>query len=546
MKLRWALGFGGALLLVLALALACRDDSKPAQAPASSKAEKAAKASSPRQPGVFRRLAAEPTAFDPHLVADVQSATVAVEVFGGLVTISTEVQLKPDLAERWEVSPDRKTYTFFLRRDARFHNGKPVTAQDVKYSLERALDPKTGSPTVSTYLDDIVGAKEKLAGRAQEVAGVQVIDPQTLQITIDAPKAYFLAKLTYPAAFVLDRENILKEGKDWTRRPNGTGPFKLKEYKLGERLVLERNPHYHLGPAKLERVEFILSGGSAMAMYENGEVDITGVGLADLDRVTNPNEPLNKELVVAPPSFDISYIGFNVSQPPFDDVKVRQALNHAIDKQLIAKQVMNNLVVPAYSILPPGFPGYTGQVRGLDFDPKKARELLAASRYAGRMPRIVITVPGTGGSAGLDLEVVAEQWKQTLGIQVEFQQVEWATFLGDLNARKPQLFAGLAWAADYPDPQNFLDILFHSRSPLNHTGYSNANVDRLVEQARVAASWEERVSLYQQAEQLIVAEAAWLPLWYTGDRMVLIKPYVKGYKPTPLIVPKLREVSIEG
>ena len=536
-------------LLLLVLVAAC-GDSDTSETPGSSLEQTRREPQERQEPsgggsGVFRRLGSDPPTLDPHQVADTISAAVAVEVFGGLVTLSTDLRVVPDLAERWEVSPDRLTYTFYMRRDARFHDGKPVTADDMKFSLERALDPETLSPTVDTYLDDIIGAADKLAGRASEISGVRVLDPYTLQITIDAPKAYFLAKLTYPTAFVVDQEQIRRDGRDWIRRPNGTGPFKLKEYRIGERLVLERNPFYHLGPAKLAQVEMILSGGSAMAMYENDEIDITGVGLADLDRVTNPDDALNAELVVAPPAFDIYYIGFNVTEPPFDDLKVRQALSHAINKELIASQVLLDLVTPAYGILPQGLPGYTGQVQGQGYNPDKAQELLAASRYSGRMPRIIITVPGTGGSVGLDLEVIEEMWRQTLGIEVEFQQVEWATFLEDLSDKEFQAFAGLGWAADYPDPQDFLDILFHSQSALNHTAYVNLEVDRLLEAARVAPSWEQRVSLYERAEQFIVDDAAWIPLWYQGERMVLIKPYVKGYRLTPLIVPKLREVSIE-
>ena len=530
------------------VAAACGGDSGPALDPAPGASADQPQASVRDSPGkvrgVLRRIGTDPPTLDPHQVADTNSAVYAVEIFGGLVTIGPDLKIRPDLAQSWEVSPDRMTYTFHLRPDARFHDGKPVTAQDVKYSLERALDPKTLSPTVDTYLGDIVGAMDRLKGRASEISGVKVLDDLTIQITIDAPKAYFLAKLTYPVAFVVDRENIEKEGRDWIRKPNGTGPFKLREYRIGERLVLERNPNYHLGPAKLERVEFILSGGSAMAMYENGEIDITSVGLADMDRVTNANDPLNQDLVTAPPGFDIFYIGLNFREPPFDDIKVRQALAHAINKQLIADQVMANTVIPANAILPPGFPGYTGQIQGLDYDPEKAKELLASSRYADAMPRIILTVPGTGGSVGLDMEVIVQMWQDTLGIQVEFQQVEWATFLGDLRAQRFQIFAGLGWAADYPDPQNFLDINFHSKSPLNHTGYANPQVDRLLEEARVAAVWEERAALYQEAEQIIVNNAVWLPLWFTAERMVLIKPYVHGYRLTPLIIPKLREVSI--
>jgi len=493
--------------------------------------------------GVFRRLWQDPPTLDPHQVSDTTSAAIAVEVFSGLVSINLDLQLEPDLAERWEVSDDGKTYTFFLRREARFHDGKPVTAADVKYSLERALDPKTMSPTVDTYLDDIVGSQEKLSGKAREISGVKVLDEYTVQINIDGPKAYFLAKLTYPTAFVVDRENIHSLGNEWIRQPNGTGPFKLTSYTIGEEMILERNPYFHRGPAKLERAVFILSGGSAMAMYENGEIDITGVGLADLDRVTNPSEPLNRDLAVAPPSFDITYIGLNTSIPPFDDVYVRRSLSYAIDREIIAEQVLANLVTPARGILPPGFPGYTGKIHGLTHDPAIARELLDKSKYSGQMPRIVMTVPGTGGAIGLDLEVIIEMWREDLGILVEIEQVEWATYLEDLNAGELQIFGGLGWQADYPDPQGFLDILFHSSSRLNHSGYQNQEVDRLLEQARTAA-WKNRVSLYNQAEQIIIDDAPWIPLWYSGERMVLIKPYVTGYRLTPLIIPKLWNVSV--
>jgi oligopeptide transport system substrate-binding protein len=164
------------------------------------------------------------------------------------VTLDYDLRVVPDIAERWEISPDGRTYTFYLRRGVKFHNGREVTAEDFKYSFERAADPKTQSPVAETYLGDIVGVVDKLNGRATEVAGVRVVDRYTLQITIDAPKVYFLAKLTYPTAFVVDREQILRMGRRWTEQPNGTGPFKLKEYKVGERIVLERNPDYYRGP----------------------------------------------------------------------------------------------------------------------------------------------------------------------------------------------------------------------------------------------------------------------------------------------------------
>ncbi|MDE2901055.1 MAG: peptide ABC transporter substrate-binding protein [Chloroflexota bacterium] len=536
----------GAALGLLVLALACGGEEEPASGTGSSGDELTLGGGSGGTAGVFRRLWQEPPTLDPHEAGDTTSAGIIVEVFSGLVALNTSLQVAPELAERWDVSEDGKTYTFHLRPNARFHDGKPVTAEDVKYSLERATDAETQSPEASAYLNDIVGVTAKLAGRADEIEGVRVIDAGTVEITINEPKPYFLAKLTYPTSYVVDRENLAAEGDDWVFKPNGTGPFKLTEYRVGALIVLERNEHYYHGPALLDRVELILSGGSAMAMYENGEIDITGVGLSELDRVSNPLEPLNAEVVVAPPGFDLAYIGFNLSEPPFDDANFRRALAHAIDKETIASRVLLELVVPATGILPPDFPGYNPAVQAPGFDPARAQELMAQSKYAGGAPRIIVTIPGTGGSAGLDLEAILNMWEETLGLRVELQQVEAATFWEDLNDRRLQAFAGLGWQADYPDPQNFLDILFHSESQLNQRGYSNPEVDRLLEAARVERDWEARKALYNEAEQLIVDDVPWVLLWFSGENIVLLKPYVKGYALTPLIVPKLKDVYIEG
>ena len=557
-KLKWIL----LIVFVLAafVAVACGSDSSevselpteptpvPAEptATAPPSAEQQPPASEPSTGGVFRRQWADPPTLDPHLTTDTTSSFVVVELFSGLVTLNTDLELVPDIAERWEISADGLQYTFYLRPNAKFHDGKPVTAQDFKWSIERAAAPETASPVADTYLNDIVGALDYIKGDATEISGIRVVDDTTLSITVDQPKAYFLAKLTYPTAFVVDRANVEAGGRGWTDNPNGTGPFRLKEYKIGERIVLERNEHFYREPAKVDTILLNLAGGQSMAMYENDEIDITGVSLFDLERVLDPNEPLNKELVVAPPDFSISYIGFNTSMAPFDDPKFRQALNHAIDKELIATEVLSDLVVPAFGILPPGFPGYNENLVGLRHDKELAQRLLNESNYADAesRPRIVITVPGTGGTIGLDLEVVIEMWRQVLGVEVEIQQVEWATYLEDLNDAKFQAYAGLGWQADYPDPQDFLDILFHTDSALNHGAYSNLELDAILERARTQQDPQARISEYRRAEEIIVEDGAWVPLWYTGERHLLLKPHVHGYRVTPMIVPKLREVRI--
>ncbi|MEC9288827.1 MAG: peptide ABC transporter substrate-binding protein [Chloroflexota bacterium] len=497
--------------------------------------------------GRFVRLYVDPPTLDPHLTTDATSAQVIVEVFGGLVTIDKNLDVVPDLAESWDISDDGRVYTFRIRPDAVFHDGKPVTAEDVRWSLERVTDPLTEAPNVDQYLGDIVGVDAKLAGDVLEISGVRVINERTIEITIDAPKSFFLAKMTYPTAFVLDRENIEANPKNWFRKPNGTGPFNITEYKVGETLILGRHDAYHLGPAKVAEVEMILSGGTSMLMYENDEIDISGVGLADLDRLLEPSHSLNAELTRAAPSFSVQYIGLNVDEPPLDDVKVRQALNLAIDKREIATIVLGDQVVPAKGILPPGFPGFSELVSGYEFDPIKAKQLLLESKYGNdldNLPPITITTPGSfGANVSLDMEVVLAMWEKNLGITTEFQQTEFATFLKDLNKRRFQMF-DIGWIADYPDPENFLDILFYSDSSNNHTNYNNPEVDALLEKARVETDETLRFSIYNEVEQTILDDAPWIPLWYSGERYLLVKPNVHDYLLTPLIIPKLRHVYL--
>jgi len=203
--------------------------------------------------GVLRLWDVGPITLDPAISADTSSHTYVMQIFSGLVRLDHELNIVPDIAESWEKSPDGKTYTFYLRQGVKFHSGREVEAADFKYSWERACDPDTGSGTAAMYLGDIIGAKDMLAGRTEEISGVEVLDTYTLRVTIDAPKAYFLSKLAYPTAFVVDRDNV-ESGVNWWREPDGTGPFKLKEWQAGQWLILERSQIYYGEPAKLEQV----------------------------------------------------------------------------------------------------------------------------------------------------------------------------------------------------------------------------------------------------------------------------------------------------
>ena len=499
----------------------------------------------PPQGGTLVRLYADPPTIDPHLVSDATSSVITNEVFGGLVTLSLDYQPVLDLAESCSVSDDGLVYTFVLRENASFQSGKAVTAQDVKWSIERAAHPDTLSTTAETYLGDIVGVAEKLEGAATEVRGVRVIDDRTIEFTLDAPKAYFLAKLSYPTAYVLDQEQVTEDGS-WLDQPNGTGPFRLAQYDIGELLILERNEHYHLGPPHIDSVHMILSGGTAMIMYENDEIHLTGVGTDDLPRLLDPDDPLHPELKRSAQDFSVFYIGLNVSEPPFDDPKVRQAMNYAIDLQGIAENVLDNRVSQATGVIPPGFPSYNQNLRGYTFNPDLAKELLESSTYAdalasGDFPRITLTISGSfGATVPTYLEVMLEQWR-ALGIEIDIQQTEWATFLQDVNDKKYQMFS-LGWIADYPDPENFLDLLFHGESQNNHTAYSNPEVNRLLEAARTERDRDLRFELYNQAEQMILDDAPWIWTWYRGEGYALIKPEVSDYFLLQMSIPKYRYI----
>jgi len=481
-----------------------------------------------------------PQTLDPALAREVTSMNYICEIFSGLVSFDPKLNLIPDIASRWEVSEDGRTYIFFLRRGVRFHNGREVKAQDFKYSLERACDPRTGSRTAATYLGDIVGAMEKLAGRAREVRGIKVLDDYTLQITIDAPKVYFLQKLAHPCAYVVDRENV-ESGADWWRHPNGTGPFKLKKWEKDKLLILERNDSYYGQLPELKQVVFKLWGGVPMMLYEKGEIDLTHVPGVAIERVLDPTNPLHRELVEVP-QLSLWYLGFNCARPPFDDPKVRQAFSLAVDKDKIIRLVLKGMVKRADGILPPGLPGYNPDLIGLTYDPERAKQLLQESKYGEDLPPLILTTAGRGELSNLDGALV-DMWRRNLGVEVKVRQLEPEKYAYVLREEKDHMFE-LGWVADYPDPQNFLDVLFHSGAEENIGEYHNPRVDALLEQAWAERDGKARLALYRQAEELLVQDAACLPLFFDVD-YVLVKPYVKGFVGTPMPIPWLKYIWLE-
>ncbi len=493
--------------------------------------------------GKLNLYGVDPYTLDPAVSSEMTSHQYIMHLYGGLVRPDDDLNPAPDIAQRWQLSNDGRTYTFYIREDVRFQNGRGVKAEDVKYSWQRACDPDTGSLTAATYLGDIVGVTEVLAGRSEEISGVRVIDDYTLQVTIDAPKSYFLSKLTYPTAFVVDRANV-ESGGEWWREPNGTGPFKLSRWDENNSLVLERNELYYGELAKVNSVVFQLWGGVPMNMYETGKIDVTGVSIYYIDKVMDKSGPFYNEMAVVP-ELSFFYIGFNCSKPPFDDVNIRRAFCQAVDKDKMVSLVFKNMVQRAEGILPPGMPGFNKKLSGLDYDINEARDLIKASKYGdiSKLPSITITTTGWGGLVSQELEAIIQEWRYNLGVEVEVRQLEPQRFLYYLKEEKDEMYH-IGWIADYPHPQDFLDVLFHSDADNNYGEYTNSEVDALLEMAGVEQNIKRSLALYQQAEQKLVEDAACLPLWF-GQNYILVKPYIEGYNQNPLGFTTLNGISVK-
>jgi ABC-type transport system substrate-binding protein len=463
---------------------------------------------------------AEPTTFDPAVVEDGPTIEVLMHIFDGLVQWTPQNSLAPALAERWEVSADGRTFTFHLRAGVKFQNGRPLKASDFVYSLNRALRPQTRSTVAMTYLNDIVGAADVAAGRSNEARGLAAPDDHTLTIMIDAPKAYFLAKLTYPTAYAVCREAIEAHGGRMDEiNLVGTGPFRLAEYRRGERVVLERNTAYFEGAPKPSRIEraIVLDAGTRHAMFENGQLDIVDVTMADLEQDRKDPELSSKLHYFERPA--IYYAALNQRAfPPFRDRRVRQAIASAIDRDRMCRTVLLGVNQPAAGIIPPGVPGYDPRYTGLVADVAKAKVLLAAAGFPdGRgFPPLTLTFRERQPDIKRVCEVIAEMLRTNLGLNVTLRELEWGKFLTERNRGTMPLYF-LRWMADYLDPQDFTSVMLHTGAPENTIGYSNPEFDRICDRADVEQDPAKRMALYRQAQSIAVQDAPWVPVYFQKD-----------------------------
>ena len=486
----------------------------------------------------------DPT-FDPALVRDASSSFLVRQLFRGLVRLDNNLNIVPDLADRIAISDDGLIYTFTLRANAVFHDGKAIDATAVKYSLERATDPvlaggRSAQLPGATYLSDILGAPDRLAGKASALQGVRVIDARTIEIRLDAPKSYFLMKLSYPVSAIVDEANVRAGGSAWARKANGSGPFRVERVATNQ-IGLQRFERFYAGAPTLEKVTIFYgqAAGSPMNLYEGGKIDFTSVPISSADRVLVENSPLRAELTITP-SLSLTYIGFNVTMPPYDDPAVRRAFVQAINRERLATVSLEGKAALAQSIVPPTMPGGPWLGEPLPYDLAAARAALASSRYdsVAALPRASIYV--ASGSVAVTMRKVYER---DLGVPLEVISVDWPEYLQGLSARTYPAFE-ITWIADYPDPDNFLPVLFGTGSGENHTGYSNREVDRLFAAAAGERDPARRRALYLDAQKRILDDAVLIPAYHSID-YTLVKPYVKGLPITPLGVLELDSVWIE-
>lgn len=472
----------------------------------------------------------EPATFDPARINDVYTSELMQNIYEGLVTLDANNAVIPALARTWETSSDGKTYTFHLDPGAKFHNGRPVTSDDVKYSFERALWKETQSQTAANYLGAIIGVADVVAGKTRTIAGVKVIDPHTLAITIDKPRGYFLGMLSYPTGWAVCKEAIEKNGGRLDDKAAiGCGPFALKDYRHGAKVTMEAFSGYHGGKPLLSGIErpIVLDYQTAHIQYENNEVDFCFTALNDY--VNDAKSPTLKDQTLLRPYASVNYIVMHPGlQPVFKKSKVRQAIAMAIDREDIVRHAAHGIWQKAEGFLPPGLAGYDTKTRGSVYDPVQARQLLAEAGYPdGKgFPRLTLVYVEKQPEVADSASIVRDNLKQNLGITIDLQEREAGTFFEDTGTKERIPFWMAGWIADYPDPQDFLSTLLRTKAPLNHVGYSNAQFDALCDQADAEADMNKRIPFYQQADQIATSEVAVLPLYYLKQQF-LQKPYVK-------------------
>ena len=459
---------------------------------------------------------------DPAIGYDWQNWSMIKALFNGLMDYKAGTYtLEPDLAESFTISPDGKVYTFKLRKDVKFHNGRKLTAEDMKYSIERAVNPKTQSPGQGFFWT-IKGFDEMVAGKTTELNGMTVVDPYTLRIELSQPDATFLHVMAINFAFAVPKEEVEKYGQDFGKHPVGTGAFSMKEWKLGQHVVYERNPDYYKPDLpRLDKIVFEVGQEPTVALLrlQRGDVDILGDGIPPARFLQVKNDPKNADLIIEGGQLHTGYVSMNVRMKPFDKVKVRQAVNMAINKQRICK-IINNRAVPANQPLPPAMPGYDKNYKGYPFDPAKAKALMAEAGYANG---VTTELYANNTDPNPRIAQAIQQDLAEIGITAEIKTLAQSTVIaaGGEEDQAPMIWSGgMAWIADFPDPSNFYGPILGCGGAVkggwNWAWYCNKDLDALAATADAMsdpAKAGEREELWRSIFIKLMEDAPWAPVF---------------------------------
>jgi ABC-type transport system substrate-binding protein len=472
---------------------------------------------------------------DPAIGYDWQNWSMIKSLFDGLMDyVPGTTELRPGLAESYEISEDGLTYTFKLRPGVTFHNGREMTADDVKYSLDRVTDDATLSPGAG-FFGMIEGFDAAMSGEAEGLSGVTVVDPLTVQIRLSRPDATFLHVMALNFASVVPREAVEEFGPDFGRNPVGTGAFRLAEWTLGQRLVFEKNPDYWRESVPyLDQIVFEVGQEPVVALLrlQNGEVDLVGDGIPPAKFQEVMNDPAQADRVVQGGQLHTGYITLNVTQPPFDDVRVRQAVNMAINKDRIV-QVINNRAVTANQPLPPSMPGYTEGHEGYAYDPEGAKALLAEAGFADGFQTelyVMNTDPNPRIAQAIQQDLAA------VGIDASIQSLAQANVIEAGGAgTAPMIWSGgMAWIADFPDPANFYYPILGCAGAVeggwNWSRYCNEELDAMAAQADAMsdpAQAEERLQMWSDVYMRVMEDAPWVPV-FNEERFTMRTPRMGG------------------
>jgi ABC-type oligopeptide transport system substrate-binding subunit/class 3 adenylate cyclase len=487
--------------------------------------------------------------FDPGKEDEGNTARILGQLFSGLISLTPDMNIIPDVARRWEIFDDGLTYVFHLRDDVRWSDGESVTAQDFVLGWRRVLDPTNKSMTAPHIFYDVRGAQALHQGTSgdPDALGVRALDDWTLRIELERPSSHFLYLLACVATYPVPSHTIAAHGEAWTDLDKfvSNGPFRVESYRPGQLMVLKRNPTYHgnfQGNLEAVRLRVLThlpeETGKLVPGYEKDEYDI--VFLAKLPPAER-QQTIQRHATdyVTSPSLSTHYVNFDVSRPPFDDPRVRRAFVLATDRQEIAAvSEMGFASAATGGFIPLGAPGHVPGL-AIPHDLEEARRNLAEAGYPGGVgfPKVSALL---FNQAARFTESLLSPWQDRLGVEISSEIVNWTTFMKSIHDKssRPHIYT-IAWEADYPDPDNYMRVAVK-----NSTEWRNETYDALVNQAKQIMDHEQRMGLYRQAEEILVREAPLFPFFYPRQHL-LVKPWVRNYRPEVIGAPVWKDVIIE-